>query len=304
MRVVVIGLGIQGRKRLAVAGKDVVATVDSQVEEAKFRSIENVPLDSFEAALLCVPDNAKLNLLFYLCRNGKHVLMEKPLLANESEISKLEALARETQAVCYVAYNHRFEPHFVEMQKVLATRSLGEIYRMRLFYGNGTARNVRGSWRDKDAGVLTDLGSHLLDTTFFWLGQPPAEAFQIVSANRFENNALDHVVIASNGVPSIELEMTLCSWRNSFVCDVYGEHGSAHIDSLCKWGPSRFTVHRRKLPSGRPDERTIVLYQDDLTWDAEYAHFQALCSSNRPVLLNKEKWISTELERLAREASI
>ena len=34
-----------------------------------------------------------------------------------------------------------------------------------MFYGNGTARLVRDSaWRDQGAGVLPDLGSHLLDT--------------------------------------------------------------------------------------------------------------------------------------------
>ena len=45
---------------------------------------------------------------------------------------------------------------------------LGGIYRCRMFYGNGTARLVRDSaWRDDGAGVLPDLGSHLLDTARF-----------------------------------------------------------------------------------------------------------------------------------------
>ena len=40
-----------------------------------------------------------------------------------------------------------------------------------MFYGNGTARLVRESaWRDAGAGVLPDLGSHLLDTARFWFG--------------------------------------------------------------------------------------------------------------------------------------
>ena len=65
-----------------------------------------------------------------------------------------------------------------------------------MFYGNGTARLVRDSaWRDQGAGVLPDLGSHLLDTARFWFGDI-GEDFRVVSANRFENRAPDHVVIA------------------------------------------------------------------------------------------------------------
>ena len=72
---------------------------------------------------------------------------------------------------------------------------------------------------------------------------------------RFENRAPDHVVVATtSGHPQIELEMTLLSWRNHFSCDVLAEHGSAHIESLCKWGPSTFIHRSRVLPSGRPDE--------------------------------------------------
>ena len=71
----------------------------------------------------------------------------------------------------YVAYNHRFEPHFVRMRDLIASGVLGRIYRCRMFYGNGTARLVRNSdWRDQGAGVLDDLGSHVLDTARFWFG--------------------------------------------------------------------------------------------------------------------------------------
>ena len=111
-----------------------------------------------------------------------------------------------------------------------------------MFYGNGTARLVRDSaWRDQGAGVLPDLGSHLLDTALFWFGEPAA-AFQIHSASRFENRAFDHVAFGARGDPVLQFEMTLLSWRNHHTSDVFAEKGSAHIESLCKWGPSTFTV--------------------------------------------------------------
>ena len=72
--------------------------------------------------------------------------------------------------------------------------------------------------------------------------------------------------------------MTLLMWRNHFTCDIFAENGSAHISSLCKWGPSEFTHRTRILPSGRPPEESVTLVQDDPTWALEYAHFKTLCA--------------------------
>jgi len=304
MRTIVVGLGVQGHKRTRFAGLDFVATVDTKNPDAQYRAIGDVPLDDYDAALLCVPDEVKVELLTYLLERGKHALVEKPLVAGgEAELLRLQSLARSKQAVCYVAYNHRFEPHFVRMRELIASGALGRIYRCRMFYGNGTARLVRNSdWRDQGAGVLDDLGSHVLDTARFWFGDI-GDDFDLVSARCFENNAPDHVVFcAAHTTPQLEFEMTLLSWRNHFTCDVFAEHGSAHIRSLCKWGPSSFTKRTRVLPSGRPPEETVTLTQEDPTWAAEYAHFKELCERRQPADLRNDIWLNRVLRGLGEKA--
>lgn len=304
MRIVVVGLGVQGYKRRRVAGKDCVATVDPVNPEADFRAIEEVPLSSYDAALCCIPDEPKLEVLSWLLGRGKHVLVEKPLWCpSDGDLAGLEALARANGAVCYTAYNHRFEPHFVALRELISSGRLGRIYSCRMFYGNGTARLVRDSaWRDQGAGVLPDLGSHLLDTCRFWFGALAGD-FRLAAANRFENAAPDHVVLANEASsPRIELEMTLLMWRNHFTCDILAEGGSAHLESLCKWGPSTFTVRTRMLPSGRPPEEAVTLVQDDPTWALEYDHFKALVAAGQPADLSTDRWLQATLGRLSAEA--
>lgn len=298
MRVIVVGLGVQGHKRRAVAGAEAVATVDPFNPEAQYKHIEDVPLSAYDAALVCTPDETKIGLLTYLLSNHKHLLVEKPLFAERrADLERLAALARKNCVVCYTAYNHRFEPHFVRMKELLDSGRLGRVYCVRMFYGNGTARLVRESaWRDQGAGVLPDLGSHLLDTVLFWFGKPAA-GFEVFSANRFENRAFDHVAFGANGDPVLQMEITLLSWRNHFYADVLAEKGSAHISSLCKWGPSTFTVRDRKLPSGRPDEDAVTLVQPDPTWAAEYDHFKKLCDKAESNIDN-DIWINETLGRL------
>jgi scyllo-inositol 2-dehydrogenase (NADP+) len=261
MRVVVAGLGVQGYKRRAVAGTECVATVDPLNPDADHRDLDSVPSDSFDAVLACVPDAPKIDLIESCVQRGKHVLVEKPLWAEEEPaLKRLEEAANAAGVVVYTAYNHRFEPHFEAMRALVASGRLGQLYRCRMFYGNGTARQVRDSaWRD-------------------------------------------HVVIKSEGsVPRLQLEMSLLSWRNHFTCDLIGENGSAHIDSLCKWGPTSFTVRDRVLPSGRPPEDSRILVQADPTWELEYAHFKMLCANRIPTDLSGDRWLRRTLSRLERE---
>ena len=302
MRIIVVGLGVQGRKRLNVAGKEAVATVDPFNLEAQYRYVHDVPLSSYDAALLCIPDEAKFELIAYLLSNGKHLLVEKPLFAADTMgLMHLKALTEQNHTVCYTAYNHRFEPHFVRMKQTIESERLGKIYCVRMFYGNGTARLVRDSaWRDQGAGVLPDLGSHLLDTALFWFGRP-SEPFDIYSCNRFENRSFDHFSFGANGSPVLQLEMTLLNWRNHFYADVFAENGSAHIQSLCKWGPSTFTLRDRKLPSGRPDEESVTLVRADPTWELEYQHFKQLCTSGQSNIDN-DIWINTVLNDLTQRS--
>jgi scyllo-inositol 2-dehydrogenase (NADP+) len=300
LRVIVVGYGTQGRKRARVAGGDLVATIDPVNTDADVRSIDEVSPSTYDAALLCIPDEPKAGLIERLLEAGKHVLVEKPLFADAAALARLGALANAKGVVCYTAYNHRFEPHFMRLKQAIDAGKLGKVYAARFYYGNGTARDVRDSaWRDKGGGVVPDLASHLLDTALYLFDCRDA-SFDLWSAQRFENQAFDHAVFGTaKGRPTFEMTVSLLSWRNHFTADVYGERGSAHISSLCKWGPSSFTLRSRVLPSGRPDEDTVTLVQADPTWAAEYAHFKALCASGGPSNIDNDIWIQSRLDELS-----
>ena len=90
MKTIVVGLGVQGYKRRKFAGSDYVASVDPVNKEAEYRVIEDVPASSYDTALVCIPDEPKIEVLSYLLKNGKHVLVEKPLwAADDRQIGRL-----------------------------------------------------------------------------------------------------------------------------------------------------------------------------------------------------------------------
>ena len=276
MRVVVIGNGIQGKKRKEHAGKDYILTVDPDFKYS--HTIETVPIKQYDAACVCTPNDVKIDIIDYLLSNKKHVLVEKPLHSDiQSDLVELQYLAVKQHTVLYAAYNHRFEPSLIYLKDLIDSKKLGKIYHCRIFYGNGTAKLVKESpWRDKGIGIFGEIGSHLLDMTRFLFGKGIITC-PVVSSHTFENETPDHFVVRYDYDISFELEATYCSWKNTFTCDIVGERGSAHIDGLCKWGPSSLVWRERVLPSGIPESHEVSWEMGDPTWDTEYTHFKNLC---------------------------
>ncbi|MCR9254918.1 MAG: Gfo/Idh/MocA family oxidoreductase [Alphaproteobacteria bacterium] len=304
LRFVIAGLGVQGAKRRHVAGGQCVATVDPVHEEADFRSLESVRADRYDAAILCVPDGEKKALIDRLVDGGKHVLVEKPMPLDAAWLTDLERRARARSVVVQCAYNHRFEPHIAAVRGLLAEGRVGRPLAMRLFYGNGTVRLVRDSpWRDQGAGIIHDLGSHLIDIVHFWFGGI-GDRLDPVAIDRFEARAPDHARLVLQGCdvhPAVMMEMSYLSWRNSFAAEIWGDAGSVHIDGLCKWGPSRLTVRERVLPAGRPPEWTEERVQADPTWHLEFDDFQHRIASGVSTDLSRDRDIAAVLGTAEKE---
>ena len=78
-KVLLVGYGNQGKKREKVEFNKIIGTVDPKINTANYRKVQEVPLSKFDIAYLCCPDNQKGEILKYLVKNKKHVLVEKPL---------------------------------------------------------------------------------------------------------------------------------------------------------------------------------------------------------------------------------
>jgi predicted dehydrogenase len=296
MRYLVVGLGNIGQRRRALLGERCVATADPFNNAADYATVRDVPLDAYEAAVLAIPDDGKLDLVTYLLEHGKHVLVEKPLpLPDEATAQRLERLAHDRGLALYTAYNHRFEPLLVAFQEQVAAGAVGEIYHGRLFYGNGTVRHVAGTWRDHGLGAILDLACHLLDLmAFTGLGNTE---MVLTAAHAIETKAPDHAVITSAD-GRFSLQVMYHSWRNSFAFELYGSKGSIHCFGLRKWGGSELIVRERVLPSGRPHETIQTDEGPDVTWEREVEHFERLCETGTTDLAT-DWWVSATQLRMA-----
>jgi predicted dehydrogenase len=300
VRYLLVGLGNIGRKRQAVLGERCVATADPFNPAAEFSSAAECPTDAYDAVILATPTQSKLELLEFFIQQGKHVLVEKPLLFTDVALPRqLKDVALSRSVVWYTSYNHRFETLIASARDHVQAGSIGDLYHARLFYGNGTVGNIVGTWRDQGLGVLEDLGSHLLDLAAD-LFRCSGQTFQAWSLEHHEAESFDHCILASAD-RRIVLEASYLSWRNTFSIDVFGSRGSLHVAGLQKWGPCELVLRERILPSGVPHEvREAAPGGTDPTWRRDLEHFEQLCAApERRTSVDNDVWISRTLMEAA-----
>ena len=296
MRYVLVGLGNIGSKRQTVLGDRCIATVDPFNTAADYRSVADYPDPAYDAAVVATPNDVKLDLIRYFLDRGKHVLVEKPLMLTPEVADDLLRRSARHGAIWYTSYNFRFEPNVVALRHHLQAGAIGRVYRVRMFYGNGTAGSIAGTWRDSRLGVLEDMASHLIDLAGFVFGKLGTE-FQVWDRRGYELKGVDHCILATSD-RSVVIECSFLSWRNRWRIEVIGERGALEMDGLTKWGESRLSLLRRQFPSGPPEESCEIAHGPDPTWAADLAHFEQMAAAGETSCQN-DLWISRTIAAAA-----
>lgn len=302
MRYIVVGLGNIGMKRRDVIGSKCVASVDPVNTKADCQDINQVRPDSYDAAVLCVPNQVKIELLQRLLSMGKHVLVEKPLLFPDRKAADAaKGLSHETGAVWYTSYTLRFEPLVVRLKTLLEQEIIGEVYNAKIVYGNGTVKNSIGTWREAGYGVLEDLGCHLINLTEYLFGYTSPD-YLTWQAHKFESRVFDHCLFATAD-RKVVLECATTMWKNKFGIDIFGQLGSLHMQGLRKWGPSEISIRKRVFPSGAPMETLESSIGEDLSWSLDFEEFEKRVES-RAASYESDLQISLSLHKLMQDAEL
>ena len=211
---------------------------------------------------------------------GKHLLCEKPLGRNPSEVAGLAEAAAASGVCLGAGYNHRFHPAVAVVREAAYSGSLGELDFIRARYGHGGRPGYDREWRGDPekagGGELLDQGAHLVDLCLWLLGE-----FESVTgfAERrhwdiapLEDNAFGLFRTASGQVASIHASWT--QWKNLFSLEVFGSEGYAVAEGLGgSYGPESVRIGKRPPEGGPPRQTETVFEAGDPSWSLEWAGF-------------------------------
>ncbi len=114
---------------------------------------------------------------------GKHVVIDKPFTTSVQEANELIALAESKGRSISVFQNRRWDNDFLTLRKCIAEGLLGNVYHYEAHFDRFRPQ-LKGGWREepiKGAGLLYDLGSHLIDQALQLFGMPRAVFADVIS---------------------------------------------------------------------------------------------------------------------------
>ncbi|HLQ12142.1 MAG TPA: Gfo/Idh/MocA family oxidoreductase [Steroidobacteraceae bacterium] len=188
IRVALIGHGLAGAYFHAPLieaepGLKIVAVATSNQESLQLR--RDAPrmvadpaaacgLDDVELVVIASPNETHFPLAALALRAGKHVVVDKPMVLSTLEADELIALAARQRRLLTVFFNRRLDGDFLYITDLLRRAELGEVMLFEARWDRFRPE-VGAGWRNQrvpGAGLLWDLGPHLIDQALCLFGSP------------------------------------------------------------------------------------------------------------------------------------
>ena len=147
-------------------------------EVISYSSYEEMLLDeSIELLVINTPNYTHFDYAKKALLAGKHIVVEKPFCITVTECDELITLAAEKKKLISVYQNRRWDSDFKTVQKIINEGSLGKIAEGEIHfdrYNVELSTKLHKELPGPGAGILYDLGPHLIDQALLLFGMPMA----------------------------------------------------------------------------------------------------------------------------------
>jgi scyllo-inositol 2-dehydrogenase (NADP+) len=162
---------------------------------------------------------------------GKNVLVEKPMGINLREADRLLKVAKTSRGKLFVRHNRRFDPPFLQVKEIIASRKLGDVYQIALRVHKYQKRNDWQTLKRFGGGQLLNWGPHVIDWGLQLLGCPVTQMWSDLKCVAAAGDAEDTVKMLLRGendvVIDIEISDAIALGQPAWV--VYGSRGTLAI---------------------------------------------------------------------------
>lgn len=229
-----------------------------------------------DAVAVCTPVSSHFDLATKALSHGKHVLVEKPLAANEEQAQELVNLAERRRLTLMVDQTFVYTAAVRKMRQIIDSGELGN-----LFYYDSVRVNLGLFQRDID--VVWDLAPHDLSILDYLVQETP-RAVSAIGTSHIENQhhnlayltiTYDNQFIAHlhvNWLSPVKIRRTLIGGSRRMI--VYDDLESSE----------KVKVYNRGVDCGTDDEgayRTMIEYRTGDMWAPHIPTAEALLTETR-----------------------
>jgi len=142
-----------------------------------YASLEELLNDDVELVVVNTPVHTHFEYAQKALLAGKHILVEKAFTTNAAEAATLAELATQKDLQLTVFQNRRWDSDFKTVKKVLDDGLLGQIVEAEIRFDRYNPALSSKLWKEATnagAGILMDLGPHIIDQAICLFGYPKA----------------------------------------------------------------------------------------------------------------------------------
>lgn len=142
-----------------------------------YTSIETLLADNIDLVVVNTPTYTHYDYARQALLAGKHIIVEKAFTTTVEEAKALKALAKEQKKQVSVFQNRRWDSDFSTVQKIVQEGWLGDIKEAEFHFDRFNPRLSPKQHKEMPgpgAGILKDLGPHLVDQALCLFGMPQA----------------------------------------------------------------------------------------------------------------------------------
>ena len=163
-----------------------------------FESLEAILSDeTIDLVIVNTPIDSHFEYAKKVILAGKHVLVEKAFTTNWGEANELKLLAKEKGVKLTVFQNRRWDSDFKTVKKVLDENLLGDLVEAEFHFDRYNPILSPKSHKEtgnNGAGILKDLGPHIIDQALYLFGLPQS-LFANIKTTRENSVVNDYIDI-------------------------------------------------------------------------------------------------------------
>ncbi|MFV8351600.1 Gfo/Idh/MocA family oxidoreductase [Flavobacterium sp. XS2P14] len=166
-------------------------------EMKSYASIDELLADDVDLVIVNTPVETHYEYAKKVLLSGKHAVVEKAFTTTVEQAQELAAIAKEKNVKLSVFQNRRWDSDFKTVQKIISDEVLGDIVEAEFHfdrYNPLLSPKQHKETLNSGAGILKDLGPHLIDQALCLFGLPQS-VFADIRITRAQSLVDDYIDI-------------------------------------------------------------------------------------------------------------
>jgi len=169
--------GVEGMELACIVERKATRAKDKYPDMRVARTIDELLTDKkIQLCVVATTNDSHFELARACLLAGRDVVVDKPFAPTLAESEELVRLAAERGRLITVYQDRRWDGDFQTVKKIVQSGRLGKVVEYECRYDRFRLEPKANAWRERSdqlaAGVLFDLGPHVLDQALVLFGEP------------------------------------------------------------------------------------------------------------------------------------